>query len=219
MMFSGAVAKAQEAFGPTSVNLDIVARKLILTDLSSKYFPVLCCQENCQQPVSIPDLHKHAAGSTVDSLLRASLKYYIRSHPDQYRYCRKVDCGAVYMRNGSYEIFTCPICLTQTSTVCYHEPHVDRTCAEYEEGDREGEENERHLLGVLEEMHPDDELIVDADIAEQLFQDFREQTDEEIPLEQRAEADFLEQLVEANFLDLGLLGDQPRDPFDLGLLE
>ncbi|KAF1847450.1 uncharacterized protein K460DRAFT_374509 [Cucurbitaria berberidis CBS 394.84] len=115
------------------------------SDLTGNHFPLVCWHEYCGQPVSIPDLRKYATGTVVDSLLKASLTYHIRSSPDIYRNCRTPDCQSVYLRNGSYEIFTCPNCLTQTCTLCHTEPHVGWTCAEFDAHLRKTQVNE-HLL-------------------------------------------------------------------------
>ncbi|KAJ4363523.1 hypothetical protein N0V83_009818 [Neocucurbitaria cava] len=115
------------------------------SDLTGKHFPLVCWQVGCEQPVSIPDLRKYTSGVMVDSLLKASLTYHIRSSPNLYRNCRTPDCRSVYLRNGSYEIFTCPNCLTQTCTLCHAEPHVGWSCADYETHLRKTQINE-HLL-------------------------------------------------------------------------
>lgn len=78
-------------------------------------------------------MRKYATGPIIDSLLKASLTFYIRTHPDEYRNCRKVDCDAVYLLNSPNEIVTCPTCLTQTCTRCHCAPHIGWTCAEYVE--------------------------------------------------------------------------------------
>lgn len=114
-------------------------------DLSSHHFPVRCWHENCQHPLSILDLRRYAPGTMIDSLLKASLTYFIRSHPDEYRNCRKPDCASVYLRNGYHEIFTCPACLTQTCTLCHSATHVGWTCAQYQERVKKDEVNERLL--------------------------------------------------------------------------
>jgi len=100
------------------------------SDLSNDYFPLVCWHEYCKQPLAIADLHKYATGTMIDALLKASLTYHIRSSPDIYRNCRAPDCKAVYQRDASREIFTCPTFLTQTCTLCHAEPHVGWTCAE-----------------------------------------------------------------------------------------
>jgi hypothetical protein len=115
------------------------------SDLTSDHFPLVCWHESCEQPIAIPDLRKYATGTMIDALLKASLTYHIRSFPDIYRNCRTPDCKSVYLRNGSYEIFTCPTCLTQTCTLCHAEPHVGWTCAKYESHLRKNKHNERLL--------------------------------------------------------------------------
>ena len=75
----------------------------------------------------------------IDALLKASLTYHIRSRPKTYRNCRTSDCNYVYLRNGSYEIFTYPTCLTQTCTLCHVESHVGWTREEYESHIRKNE--------------------------------------------------------------------------------
>ena len=101
--------------------------------------------EDCKQPIAIADLHKHATGTMIDALLKASLNYYIRSSPAIYRNCRAPDCKAVYRRGGSHGIFTCRTCLTQTCTLCHAEPHVGWTCAQYESRVLKNELNEQLL--------------------------------------------------------------------------
>ena len=115
------------------------------SDLTSNHFPLVCWHENCEQPISIVDLRKYVTGTKIDALLKASLTYHVRSFPDVYRNCRTPDCRSVYLRNGSYEIFTCPTCLAQTCTLCHAEPHIGWTCAEYESHLRKTQINE-HLL-------------------------------------------------------------------------
>lgn len=115
------------------------------SDLTGNHFPLVCWHEKCVQPISIPDLRKYATGTVVDALLKAALTYHIRSFPNMYRNCRTPDCRSVYLRNGSYEIFTCPTCLTQTCTLCHAGPHVGWSCAEYETHLRKTQLNE-HLL-------------------------------------------------------------------------
>lgn len=119
--------------------------KVASSDLTGNHFPLVCWHESCEQPVSIPDLRKYATGTMFDSLLKASLTYHIRSLPEIYRNCRTPDCRSVYLRNGSYEIFACPNCLTQTCTLCHAEPHIGWTCAEYDVHLRKTRVNE-HLL-------------------------------------------------------------------------
>ncbi|KAF1935682.1 hypothetical protein EJ02DRAFT_460159 [Clathrospora elynae] len=115
------------------------------SDLTSNHFPLMCWHETCEQPIAISDLRKCATGPMIDALFKASLTYHIRSFPDIYRNCRTADCRSVYLRNGSYEIFTCPTCLTQTCTLCHAKPHVGWTCAEYDTHVRKTQHNE-HLL-------------------------------------------------------------------------
>lgn len=115
------------------------------SDLISDHFPLVCWHEFCGQPIAIADLRKYATGTMIDALLKASLTYYIRSFPDIYRNCRAPDCKAVYRRNGSFEIFTCPTCLTQTCTLCHAEPHIGWTCAKYESHLLRNEHNEQLL--------------------------------------------------------------------------
>ncbi|EOA83241.1 hypothetical protein ACJQWK_00167 [Exserohilum turcicum] len=115
------------------------------SDLTSNHFPLMCWHANCEQPVAITDLRKHATGTMMDALLKASLTYHIRAFPEVYRNCRMPDCQSVYLRNGSYEIFTCPTCLTQTCTSCHAEPHVDWTCAKYKEHLQKDKQNEELL--------------------------------------------------------------------------
>jgi hypothetical protein len=115
------------------------------SDLTGSHFPLVCWHEGCVQPIDITDLRSNATSTVIDSLLKASLTYYIRSHPDHYRNCRTPDCRSVYYRNGSYEIFTCPTCLAQTCTLCHAEPHVGWTCEEYESHLRKNKRNERLL--------------------------------------------------------------------------
>ncbi len=112
------------------------------TDLTSNSFPLLCWHENCEQPISCPDLRKYIPSKVWDTLLQASLTYHIRSLPDMYRNCRKLDCKSVYLRDGSYEIFTCPKCLTLTCTLCNAKPHVGQTCDEYRASFSDAEWNE-----------------------------------------------------------------------------
>ncbi|CAO2651564.1 Nn.00g041340.m01.CDS01 [Neocucurbitaria sp. VM-36] len=119
--------------------------KVASSDLTGNHFPLVCWHEDCEQPVSILDLRKYATGNMVDALLKASLTYHIRSLPEVYRNCRTPDCRSVYLRNGSYEIFTCPNCLTQTCTLCHAEPHIGWTCTEYDAHLRKTQVNE-HLL-------------------------------------------------------------------------
>jgi hypothetical protein len=115
------------------------------SDLTGNHFPLRCWHQNCGQPVSIPDLRKYATASGMDALLGASLTFYIRSNPSTYRNCRTPDCRSVYLRNGSYEIFTCPSCLVQTCTLCHSEPHTGWTCAEYYTQLRKNQDNEELL--------------------------------------------------------------------------
>ncbi|KNG48053.1 Zinc finger, C6HC-type [Stemphylium lycopersici] len=115
------------------------------SDLTSNHFPLICWNESCGQPIAITDLRKYATGIMIDALLKASLTYHIRSFPDTYRNCRTPDCKSVYLRNGSYEIFTCPTCLAQTCTLCHAEPHVGWTCEEYESHLRKNKHNEELL--------------------------------------------------------------------------
>jgi hypothetical protein len=89
------------------------------TDLTGNHFPLVCWHEICKEPIPIADLRKHTTGTTFDNLLKASLTYYVRSSPHKYRNCRTPDCKSVYLLQSSYEIFTCPTCLTQT---CEHLP-------------------------------------------------------------------------------------------------
>ena len=100
------------------------------SDLSDDHFPLVCWHEDCEQPLAIADLHKYATGTMIDALLKASLTHHIRYFSDIYRNCRAPDCKAVYRRDASCKIFTCPTCLTQTCTLCHAEPHVGLTCAE-----------------------------------------------------------------------------------------
>ena len=115
------------------------------SDLSNDHFPLVCWHDDCKQPIAIADLHKHATGTMIDALLKASLNYYIRSSPAIYRNCRAPDCKAVYRRGGSHGIFTCRTCLTQTCTLCHAEPHVGWTCAQYESRVLKNELNEQLL--------------------------------------------------------------------------
>lgn len=115
------------------------------SDLTSNHFPLVCWHESCEQPIAILDLRKYATGTMVDALLKASLTYHVRSFPDIYRNCRMPDCKSVYLRSGSYEIFTCPTCLTQTCTLCHAEPHVGWTCVEYESHLHKNKQNEQLL--------------------------------------------------------------------------
>jgi hypothetical protein len=115
------------------------------SDLTSNHFPLVCWHECCEQPIPIADLRKYATGTMIDALMKASVTYHIRSFPDIYRNCRTPDCTSVYLRNGSYEIFTCPTCLTQTCTLCHTEPHVGWTCAKYESHLRKNKQNEQLL--------------------------------------------------------------------------
>ncbi|KAH8724334.1 hypothetical protein GQ44DRAFT_708998 [Phaeosphaeriaceae sp. PMI808] len=115
------------------------------TDLTRNHFPIVCWQENCRKAIAIADLRKYTTGEKLDMLLKASLTYHIRSYPDLYRNCRKPDCNSVYLRDGSYEIFICPTCLTQTCTQCHAEPHIGFTCAAYAAHVRQNQQNEQLL--------------------------------------------------------------------------
>jgi len=87
------------------------------TDFTGNHFPLVCWHEGCKESIPIADLRKYTTGTIIDNLLKASLTYYVRSSPHMYRNCRIPDCKSVYLLQGSYEIFTCPTCLTQT---CEH---------------------------------------------------------------------------------------------------
>ncbi|KAH7359621.1 hypothetical protein BKA66DRAFT_562258 [Pyrenochaeta sp. MPI-SDFR-AT-0127] len=138
------------------------------SDLTSNHFPLACWHENCAEPITIPDLRKYATGIMIDALLKASLTYHIRSSPDIYRNCRTPDCRSVYLRNGSYEIFTCPTCLTQTCTLCHADPHVGWSCTEYEAHLRKTQLNE-HLLDAYKATAGTKECPKCATLIEKVF--------------------------------------------------
>ncbi|CAA9963357.1 ariadne ring protein [Pyrenophora teres f. maculata] len=116
-----------------------------ISDLTGNYFPLVCWHADCETPIVLSDIQRNTTGVTFDALLNASLTRHIRSYPDLYRNCRTPNCKSVYFRDGSYEIFTCPTCLTQTCTRCNLQAHATWTCERYKAHLRKTRRNEKLL--------------------------------------------------------------------------
>ncbi|KAJ4356579.1 uncharacterized protein N0V89_004614 [Didymosphaeria variabile] len=105
----------------------------------SQEFPIRCLEgygdsRACNQPLSLCDLERALPASTLDKLLEASFKQYIRSRPAKFRYCPVPTCGRLnpikrmLPPDASPVTITCYGCREPFCLTCNAPAHPNRTC-------------------------------------------------------------------------------------------
>ncbi len=102
--------------------------------LGEKDFSVSCYEDmgKCQVVFDLEELQESLSFKVFEDILEASFASHIQRHSQTFCYCPKPDCGMIYRTTNTMKFSTCAKCLTVTCTSC-HNPHEDKTCAEYKD--------------------------------------------------------------------------------------
>ncbi|KAJ8069812.1 hypothetical protein OCU04_000227 [Sclerotinia nivalis] len=101
---------------------------------AGKDFSINCHGDigKCQQVFSLEELREILSSKAFEDILEASFSTHIQRNPQAFRYCPKPNCNTIYRVTNTMHFNTCAECCTVICTSC-HNPHENKTCAEYED--------------------------------------------------------------------------------------
>ncbi|KAK3703370.1 hypothetical protein LTR37_014476 [Vermiconidia calcicola] len=112
--------------------LDCFESLCVSADSSGSEFTVRCQggMGSCGKILELRELQAHLSSASLEEVLKASFKSYLRPRVNQYRYCPSPDCDYIYRANAGMQ--TCSKCLEVICTEC-HEQHDKMTCADFKD--------------------------------------------------------------------------------------
>ncbi|TVY34991.1 ATP-dependent RNA helicase-like protein, partial [Lachnellula occidentalis] len=124
---------------------------------STNQFQIKCAGDGgeCRKVFDLPELKNHVSSSVFEDIFISSFTEYIGRHPEDFHYCKGVDCGFVYRctpaANSKPLLYACSNCPQRLCTSCHEDWHGGHTCAEYKDlisGGYEALENLIMELGI-----------------------------------------------------------------------
>ncbi|KAK3708523.1 hypothetical protein LTR37_011418 [Vermiconidia calcicola] len=112
--------------------LDCFESLCVSSDSSGSKFAVRCQggMGSCGKILELRELQAHLSSASLEEVLKASFKSYLRPRVNHYRYCPSPDCDYIYRANAGMQ--TCAKCLEVVCTEC-HEQHDKMTCADFKD--------------------------------------------------------------------------------------
>ncbi|OCL03926.1 hypothetical protein AOQ84DRAFT_442407 [Glonium stellatum] len=113
----------------------------------NKSLPLVCCHDSCGRAFGLDELRNALSSDRFEALMKASFESYVKSQPQNFRYCPTPDCDQIYRVTSAHKNtdaktsrnFYCPSCLTAVCTSCHFLSHVGYSCAEYEKLKKDAE--------------------------------------------------------------------------------
>ena len=105
---------------------------LIKSGINSKQFPILCAEEECEQPLVWKDFNYWIGPEQRQDLVKSSIESFVAQNSDTYKFCETADCPMVY-RVGYNEgaPYQCDGCAVVICTRCQSQYHYGLSCAMY----------------------------------------------------------------------------------------
>lgn len=109
-------------------------------DTAALNLPLACLGDSgeCNHHLGIQELIHLLPYVRFEKLLSDVFEAYIRTHPNELRYCPTPDCSSVYRPGENGALLTCLKCLNRTCTSCHVHEHVGISCAEWQEFHADG---------------------------------------------------------------------------------
>ena len=106
---------------------------LIKNGMTTKEFPVLCADVNCQHPLVLKDFRNWLGPEQFTELVKSSIDSFVAKNPKKFKFCDSPDCPMVY-RIGLNEgvPYHCSGCGITLCTSCHVQYHYGLTCAMYQ---------------------------------------------------------------------------------------
>ncbi|TVY16571.1 ATP-dependent RNA helicase DEAH12-like protein [Lachnellula arida] len=124
---------------------------------STNQFQIKCAGDGdeCRKVFSLAEVKNHVSSSVFEGIFKSSFEGYIGRHPEDFHYCKGVDCGFVYRCTAAAQskpsLYACSNCPQRLCTSCHENWHGGRTCAEYKDlisGGYEGLEKLKKKLNI-----------------------------------------------------------------------
>ncbi|TVY34267.1 ATP-dependent RNA helicase DEAH12-like protein [Lachnellula subtilissima] len=106
---------------------------------STNQFQIICAGDGgeCGKVFDLAEVKKQVSSAVFEDLFKSSFKEYIGRHPQDFHYCKGVDCGFVYRctsaANSKPPLYACSNCPQRLCTSCHENWHGGHTCAEYKD--------------------------------------------------------------------------------------
>ena len=103
-------------------------------DDGTRTFPLRCFHQECDQPLSLRQVHSLLTEEQLKPILSESLRDHIKRHPAEFAHCPGKKCSKLYRKsdtNNSQQL--CNECLASFCACCGVDFHFGMSCEEYQE--------------------------------------------------------------------------------------